>query len=98
MPRLFSFVFGMMVGALLCYGATNFHLIRAEDGFHLVHKVRAHLSEAYVDIRTFGVSDWTAHSELAAALAHDNKEYLMQGAAAQTLKDGIDQLAPGWPQ
>lgn len=98
MPRLFSFLFGMIVGALLCYGATNYHLIRAQDGFHVVHKVRAHLSEAYVDIRNFGVTDWTDHSELVAALAHDNKQYLMEGAAAQTIQETVNQFAPSWPQ
>ena len=97
MPRLFSFLLGVAAGAMLCYGATNYHLVRAQDGFHLVHKQRAQLAEAYVDVRAFGVSDWANHAELAAALVAENKQNVMDGAAANTLQGGLDQL-PSWPQ
>jgi hypothetical protein len=93
MPRLFSFLLGVAAGAMLCYGATNYHLVRAQDGFHLVHKQRAQLAEAYVDVRAFGVGDWTNHAALAAALVAENKQYLMEGAAANTLESGLN-LAP----
>lgn len=97
MPRLFSFLLGLAAGMMLCYGATNFHVVRAQDGFHLVHKQRARLAEAYVDVRSFGVGDWAAHAELAAALTAENKQQVMAGAAANSLESGLDQL-PSWPQ
>ncbi len=97
MPRIFSFLLGVAAGVMLCYGATNYHVVRAQDGFHLVHKQRARLAEAYVDVRAFGVGDWTNHAELAAALTAENKQYVMEGAAANTVESGLSQL-PGWPQ
>jgi hypothetical protein len=98
MPRLFSFMSGAVAGVLLTMGAMNFHLVRAQDGFHVVHKIRPQLTETYLDIRTFGVSDWAAHPELVADLIHDNKQSLMEGSAAKSLQQGAQQLAPGWPQ
>lgn len=96
MPRVLSFPMGLAAGAMLCYGATNYHLVRAGDGFHLVQKQRAQLAEAYVDVRAFGVSDWTKHPELASAIVAENKQYLINGAAANSLHDGLSQM-PGWP-
>jgi hypothetical protein len=97
MSRLSSFLLGVAAGVMLCYGATNYHVIRAQDGFHLVHKQHAQLAEAYVDVRAFGVGDWTNHAELASALVAENKQYLMEGAAANSLESGLSQL-PNWPQ
>lgn len=96
MPRILSFPMGVAAGAMLCYGATNFHVVRADDGFHLVHKQRARLAEAYVDVRQFGVGDWAQHTDLAAAIVADNKQYIMEGAASNSLQGGLSQL-PGWP-
>lgn len=96
MPRIFSFLMGAAVGALLCYGATNYHVVRADDGIHLINKQRARLAEAYVDVREFGVGDWASHTDLAAALVAENKQYLMEGAAAKSLQGGLSQL-PAWP-
>jgi hypothetical protein len=98
MPRLFSFMSGMVAGALLTLGAMNFHVVRGQDGFHLIHKIRPQLTETYLDVRSFGVSDWTAHPELVADLIHDNKQSLMEGSAANSMQQGAQQLAPGWPQ
>lgn len=97
MPRVFSFLLGVAAGVMLCYGATNYHVVRAQDGFHLVHKSRARLAEAYVDVRGYGVSDWASHAELASALVAENKQSLMDGAAANMLQSGVNQL-PKWPQ
>lgn len=97
MPRIFSFLLGVAAGVMLCFGATNYHVVRAQDGFHLVHKQRARLAEAYVDVRKFGVGDWSSHSELAAALVADNKQSIMTDAAANSVQDGLSQL-PNWNQ
>jgi hypothetical protein len=98
MPRLFSFLTGMVAGAFLVLGAMNFHIVRAQDGFHMIHKIRPNLSESYLDIRSFGVSDWTAHPDLVADLIHDNKQSLMEASTANSLQQGIQQVAPAWPQ
>jgi len=98
MQRLISFLMGMVAGALLCYGATNYHLVRADDGFHVVHKVNAQLAEAFVDVRQFGVADWAAHPDLAAAVAQEKKQHLMEGAAATAIQDSVQQVLSDWPQ
>jgi hypothetical protein len=97
MQRIMSFMLGVAAGAMLCWAATNYHVVRAADGFHLVHKQRARLAEAYVDVRAFGVNDWANHTELAAALAADGKQSVLQGAAANTFQGGLSQL-PNWSQ
>ena len=96
MPRIFSFLLGVAAGVMLCYGATNYHVVRAQDGFHLVHKQRARLAEAYVDVRAFGVSDWASHTELAAALTADGQQSVLEGAATNSVQSGLSQL-PSWP-
>jgi hypothetical protein len=95
MRRILSFPLGIAVGAMLCYGATNFYVVRADDGIHLVHKQRARLSEAYVDVREFDAGDWSRHAELAAALVAENKQQLMGSAVANSLQNGLSQL-PAW--
>ncbi len=92
MPRISSFLMGVVAGVMLCLVAMNYHVVRAQDGFHLIRKHPAKLSEAYVDVRGFGVSDWTSHSELAAALTAVNKQYLMTGAATSALESGLNQV------
>jgi hypothetical protein len=95
-PRILSFPMGVAAGAMLCFGTTNYHLVRADDGFHLIHKQRARLGEAYVDVREFGVGDWSSHTELAAALVAGNKQYVVEGAVAKSLQGGLSRL-PIWP-
>lgn len=51
MRRIYGFVFGIGLGALACLGAMNYHVVRAQDGFHLVQKQHARLGQAYVDTR-----------------------------------------------
>jgi hypothetical protein len=97
MQRVMTFMLGVAAGVMLCWGATNYHVVRAADGFHLVEKQRARLAEAYVDVRAFGVSDWANHPELASALVAANKQSVMQSAAANTFQGGLSQL-PNWSQ
>jgi hypothetical protein len=97
MQRVMTFMLGVAAGVMLCWGATNYHVVRAADGFHLVEKQRARLAEAYVDVRAFGVSDWANHPDLASALVAANKQSVMQSAAVNTFQGGLSQL-PNWSQ
>lgn len=83
---LSTFCLGIGVGVFLCLGFMNFHVVRARDGFHLVQKRHAMLGQVYVDATLFTDIDWTNHSELAAAMTADNKEYLMKGTPANRIK------------
>jgi hypothetical protein len=97
MSRLPSFLLGMAMGAMLLYGAMHFHVVRARDGVHLVAKIPPHLSEAYVDVRQFGVADWSNHPQLTAALVQANQQSLMQDSAVGALQDSVNKVLPSWP-
>lgn len=96
MGRLGTFIFGLIVGALLLYGALHYHVVRAPDGLHVVPKSDATLARTYVDIRDFRAKDWLENPELAAAIVADDQEELLRSAADQTLKNSLDRLlGPG---
>jgi len=97
MRRMYGFVFGIGFGALACLGAMNYHVVRAQDGFHLVQKQQARLGQAYVDTRQFNATDWTEHPELVASLRADNEQGLVNEASPGFLQNGVNRLS-GVPQ
>lgn len=94
MRRLPTFLFGIVVGGLLIYGCLHYHLINAPTGLHLVPKLNSTLAATYVDIRGFGLSDWTNHQEIAGALLAANRQDLLASSASDSLRTGLDQLLP----
>jgi hypothetical protein len=92
MRRGTTFIFGMIVGGLLLYTALSYHLIHAKDGLHLVPKVESSLAATYVDIRSFGPADWIDHIEIAQAVQASGQGGLMETAAVDSLRTGIDRL------
>lgn len=98
MFRLPTFVLGMITGAALLHVATNYHIVRANDGMHLIAKQPARLSETYVDIRSFGVNEWANHAQLASALVQANQQQLVTNSAAGALNEAVHQAIPAWPQ
>lgn len=95
MKRLSTFLLGMAVGAGLLFGALNYHLIKANDGLHLVRKLDAQLAGTYVDIRDFTLADWTRNPELAAALIDAGRQDLVEGSAADALRNRLNQFLDG---
>jgi hypothetical protein len=92
--RIGSFLLGVVVGAALLHVTMNYHFIRSSDGFHLVAKRPARLSESFVDVRDFSMADWTAHPQLASALVQANKQHLLGASAADTIQQSFNQLLP----
>lgn len=92
MKRLSTFIFGMIVGAAAFYVAFNYHIVRASDGFHLVPKTSAALTDTYVDIRGFGPLDWRSHLPLAAALADSGQTKLTDAAVGDAVDTGLGRL------
>lgn len=90
--RLGSLLTGAVLGGALVYGALLYHVLRTQDGVELVPKSTATFAETYVDIRTFGVSDWAAHKSLASDIVKAKKEHLFGNAAAHTLQEGLDSV------
>lgn len=90
MRRLPTFIFGMVVGGVLLYLALNYHLVRANDGMHLVPKVSATLADTYVDVRMYGPSDFLNHQQVVQALMKSGQGELLGNAAANSLKKELD--------
>jgi hypothetical protein len=90
MRRIWTFVSGIVVGGILIFAAMNYHIIRADDGFHVVPKLDAQLALTYADIRGFTVADWAKNSELAAALMNANRRDLVDSAISGMLDNSLD--------
>lgn len=90
MRRIWTFVSGIIVGGILIFAAMNYHIIRANDGLHVVPKVDAQLALTYADIRDFTVADWAKNSELAAALMNANRRDLVDSAIGNTLDNSFE--------
>ena len=86
MHRLSSFLSGLVLGAAGLYWAMTFHVVRADDGVHVVPKVTRGLSDAYVDIRSFAAPDWYQHRGLSAAVVNAKKEYLIGDSSLNGLR------------
>jgi len=88
----------MIAGAALLQGVTNYHIVRASDGYHLIPKLPPRVGETFVDIRAFTVSDWAARPQLASALVQANQQQLLGDSATTSLQDKAKQLLPEWPK
>ena len=95
MGRLGSFLFGVAVGAGLVFGSLKYHVLRAQDGLHVVPKVTSTFEDAYVDIRQFGPSEWNEHRTLVAGLIKANKEDLIGETAAYSLRASLRSALDG---
>jgi len=89
MRGFMSFVFGVLVGVGGAMGGLRYHVVRAEDGVHVVEKSTPQWKEAYVDIRKFGLREWQEHSTLAMALIESDKGYLIAETAKADLKNAL---------
>ena len=90
--RISTFLFGCVAGGLFVFGALKYHLIKADDGMHLVPKMGATFQETYLDVRGFGAGDWSEHAEVAAALVRADKGYLITDAGIDSLFGGAEDL------
>jgi hypothetical protein len=95
MGQLGSFVGGLVVGSVAVFVGLKYHVVRANDGVHLVPKLQAQFDEAYVDIRKFDYTDWNEHRGLAVAMVQAEKGYLMQETATDSLRRSVDSVLEG---
>lgn len=95
MARLGSFLVGAVVGGVAVFTGLKYHVVRANDGVHLVPKLQAQFDEAYVDIRQFTFEDWNQHRSLAVAMTQADKGYLLQESATDSLRRSVDSVLEG---
>ncbi len=92
MGRFFWLLLGFAIGGSAIYGAFNYHVVKADPGFELVPKHTASLSEIYVDIRNFSVSDWAAHPALSADIVAAEKSQLLSKSPANSVEGEVKNL------
>jgi len=90
MGRLGCFTFGLILGGTSVFISLKYHIIRASDGHHLIGKLSAEFGETYVDIRSFGIGDWTEHQALAAAITRAEKTYLLKNEAVESIRNTVN--------
>jgi hypothetical protein len=95
MGRIFTFLFGVLTGAVGLAIAMQYAVVRANDGFHFVPKVQPCLRDAYVDVRSFSADDWRQHPQLAASLVRADRTHLLSDPALTTMRDTLDRLLGG---
>ncbi len=92
MNRVTSFLIGLIVGSFGVYLALKYHVVRADDGVHLVPKVEATFEDSYVDIRRYDFNDWRKHSVLVSSLTRAEKTDLMRRSAGNAIHSTVDEL------
>ncbi|TVS15288.1 MAG: hypothetical protein EA424_16540 [Planctomycetaceae bacterium] len=97
MGRFWIFFWGMVVGAILLYGAMTYHVVNTHDGLQVVPKTTSGLAGTYVDIRGFGIDDWAEHRDLAMALIQAGKGELLGDAAISPVRETLEAWLKGRP-
>ena len=92
MSKIPAFLFGVVVGGALIFSALKYHVVRADDGLHVVPKLSSQFSEVYVDIRPFTITDWNDHKSLAVALMQAKKGHLIKESATSGLMRSLDNV------
>ncbi len=83
-----KFIIGFVCGGIFTFGLLRYHVLHADDGFHLIPKMGATVSEPYLDVRQFTAKDWSEHPAVAAAVVRAGRADLMKDAAVDSLFDG----------
>lgn len=84
------FLFGMVCGALLLYTSMHYHVVRSDEGFHLVPKLSQDFSNIYTDIRGFTINDWQGRKRVAAAIMQADKADLLGESAIGGVRESVD--------
>lgn len=86
----------MVVGAIAVFGSMNFYVVRTGEGVEFVRKVVPHANFPYVDVRSFTVSDWQKHTELAAALTKAGKMNVLGQSTANSVGETVSNAVDNW--
>jgi hypothetical protein len=95
MGRLGTFFFGIVLGCMLTLGAQSYHVIRTSEGFKLLPKRHVTLSDTYLDVRGWGVGDWSQHPDVLWSLAQNKRDDIL--GRDQVLSAGLRDLGQWLP-
>ncbi len=85
----------MICGGGLLFGSMHYHLVRGKEGVSLVPKISNNLSDIYVDVREFGLSDWQDHKPLAAAILQSNQSHLLEDSSLHSFRESVRGFVDG---
>jgi hypothetical protein len=92
MARIGAVIVGIVVGAGLMLGALNYHVLKTDKGFEFIPKRSMSLADTYVDVREFGVPEWSDHVDLVKDIFKAEKGDLIKDATVENLKEGVESL------
>lgn len=86
-----SMLLGIVIGGFLTWGSLTHHVLRTDQGFTYVPKRSMTFADAYLDVRGWGVAQWTEHPDLMWTLAQNNRTDIVNqaGTIASSLKDAL---------
>lgn len=77
MRKLSNLLIGILLGGGTVFLLSQYHLIRANDGFHMIPRQDASYVDVCVDVRNWDASKWHEHSELMRSLIADGRDDLI---------------------
>jgi hypothetical protein len=57
-----KFILGLIVGVIVIVVVLNIHLIRTKDGVEVIRKKEMTMTDTYVDVRDWSLTDYFKHS------------------------------------
>ncbi len=96
MARIRWFILGAVVGSGLTMASLKYHFLYTKDGLKAVPKQSPTLSETFLDVREFNASDWADHPAVMAAVMKADESELLEGAAVNSIREGIDHWVDGF--
>lgn len=83
MGKFYAFLLGALVGFGIYHVANGQHLVRADNGWHLIAKTSPGLGRVYIDIREFTADDWQENQALANALTQSGNQALLDQSGGE---------------
>lgn len=86
---LFLIVLGAALGCGITIVAFRWHVVRADDGWHMIESGTPMPTDCYADVREWSPNEWAEHPQLAAALVTAGKGDLVMRTSAANVLDRV---------
>ena len=92
MRRIVWLTCGLILGAAGMWTSMSYHMLRTNDGIAWVPKYRAGLRGTFIDVREWGVTEWTEHPEIVISLEKNQRTEIIGDAKIMgtTLRDAMN--------
>jgi hypothetical protein len=92
------FLVGAIVGGGAVFASLSYHFVHTRDGLEVIPKQSPTFLETYVDVRSFGPSEWASRKGLSEAIVKANRAKIMGETvidkAQETIKEKVDGVLP----